>query len=328
MRHVGAAELRAAIGFEELIEPVAQAFVKTARGEAANRAFTFHPLIDPSRADVMVKGGAVAGESLFVVKVAPWYADLAATGAAQGGLFMIFDAATGRPVMAIEDEHHISDIRTAAAGALAARYLAPARVSVAGVVGAGRQAELQALALHRERAFATLLIWARRTPAAEALADRLGRQLPKVAIHVLTDLEALARQAEVLVTTTPATTPLIQADWIGAGRHVTAIGADDAGKCELDPACLARATIVAVDERATALAGGEVHHARAAGHDLGDRMVELGAIIHGSVRGRRSADDITIATFSGIGAQDVLAASAIVAALDRRAIGRRSRAPQ
>lgn len=321
MKHIRAAELRAAIDFADLIGPVAQAFVKTARGEASNRAFTLHPLADSSRADVMVKAGVVAREPLFVTKVAPWYSDLSEAGVAQGGLFLIFDAASGRPVAAIEDEHYISDIRTAAAGALAARHLAPSGIATAGVVGAGRQAELQARALYHERPYRRLLIWARRADGADALAARLAPHLPRVAIRTVTDVEALVRQADVVVTTTSATTPLIKADWLRPGQHITAIGADDAGKCELEPACLLRANLVAVDEIASAFATGEVHRARAEGHCLGDRVIELGAIIDGSMPGRPSRDAITIATFSGIGAQDVLAASAVLAALDRHAGG-------
>jgi ornithine cyclodeaminase len=321
VKHVAAAQLREAIGFAELIDPVARAFVMTARGKAANQTFTLHPLGDPSRADVMIKAGVVTGEPVFVVKVAPWYADLGAAGKPQGGLFMIFDATTGQPLVAIEDEHYISDIRTAAAGALAARYLVPSHVVTAGVVGSGRQAELQVLALHQERPFERLLVWSRRTAGAEALVGRLAPRLPRVAIEIVSDVETLVRRTDALVTTTSTTEPLIRADWLRAGQHLTAIGADDAGKCELAPECLLRATVVAVDDRAAALAAGEVHCAIAAGHDLGNHMVEIGAIIDGSAPGRTSDQDITVATFSGIGAQDVLAASAVVAALDRPIVG-------
>ena len=202
IRIVSAAELRAAVRFEDLIEPVATAFRKSSAGLADNGLVVMYPLEQRDRGDVYVKTGMLAGHSVYVVKVSPWFAANVERGEAQGGFIGVFDSTTGHTIALLNEEHYLSDIRTAAAGAVAARALAPDHVRTACVLGAGVQAYWQSLALYRERAYQTLLIWARNTHRATALRDRLMQELPDVEVTVQTDLESVVRRADTLICAT------------------------------------------------------------------------------------------------------------------------------
>jgi ornithine cyclodeaminase len=134
--------------------------------------------------DVYVKTGTLQGLSVFIVKVSPWFAANVERGDTQGGFIGVFDSQTGHTIALVNEEHYLFDIRTAAAGALAARALAPVSVQTASVLGAGVQAYWQTLALHRERPFNTLLIWARNRDQALALKSRLTEGLSGVELRM------------------------------------------------------------------------------------------------------------------------------------------------
>ena len=311
-RFISAAELRAALTFIDLIEPVAEAFRLHSAGRAENGMIVTWPLDDKARGDVYVKSGVLKGHSHYIVKVSPWSAHTAEHGLPQGGVVMVFDAVTGSTTAILDDQHYLSDIRTAAAGALAARYLAPQKVTTATVLGAGVQAWLQPQALFHERRFDRLLIWARDPAKAEALRQRLAPVLPDVTIEVASDREAAVRACDVLMTCTQSTEPLVKGDWLHPGQHITAVGADDVSKCELDADVLNRARVF-VDDRAITLAHGDVHRAVASGRYTEAQIAgEIGQLIAGGVGGRQ-AGDITVAKFVGIGAQDVAAAETALA---------------
>jgi ornithine cyclodeaminase/alanine dehydrogenase-like protein (mu-crystallin family) len=315
---IDADTLRAAVGFDDLVEPTAQAFVESSAGLADNGLLTMFPAERPELGDVYVKTGSVRGHAVYIVKVAPWFQANAETGSPQGGFVAVFDSATGHTLALVHDEHYLSDIRTAAAGAVAARALARATVDTVAVLGAGVQAYWQPLALFRERPFTRLSVWARRRDKAEALMRRLGDDLPGVEIGFVGDVETAVRGADVLITATQAREPVVDGRWLRPGAHVTAVGADDATKCELDVEALRRAKVF-VDARATAEANGDVHRAiQAGGYTIDDLSGELGEVLAGRVAGRTADDDITIATLTGIGAQDLVAAEVALAALGAR----------
>lgn len=308
MRIVEADDIRASVGFEDLIEPVSRAFAESSAGLADNGLIAMFPAARPELGDVYVKTGCIRGHDVYIVKLSPWFSANVERGQPQGGFLGVFDSRTGRTLALLNEEHYLSDIRTAAAGALAARMLAPASVTNAAVLGAGVQAYWQSLALHRERPFTTLLIWARSPQKAEQLKARLTVKLPDVDIRCALDLEATVRSAEVLITATLSREPLVQGSWLPEGLHITAVGADDATKCELDSTALRRARVF-VDSRETSAANGDVHRAVRAGRYSVDRIAgELGEVIAGHIAGRLADGDITIAKLVGIGAQDLVAA--------------------
>jgi ornithine cyclodeaminase/alanine dehydrogenase-like protein (mu-crystallin family) len=315
VRIVSAAELRAHVRFEDLIEPVAAAFQESSAGLADNGLVVMCPLERPGRGDVYVKTGTLQGHSVFIVKVSPWFAANVERGDAQGGFIGVFDSHTGHTIALLNEEHYLSDIRTAAAGALAARVLAPASVQTASVLGAGVQAYWQTLALHRERPFTTLLIWARHRDKALALKVRLTGKLPGVELCIEEELEHAVRAADVLICATLSREPLVRGEWLREGQHITAVGADDPSKCELDASVLQKARVF-VDSLNTTAANGDVHRAIISGqYGLSDVTGEIGEVLAGTKIGRTSPSSITVAKFVGIGAQDIAAAETSLARL-------------
>jgi len=314
-RIVSADELRACIGFEDLIEPLAQAFRATSAGEAANGLIVMFPVQPNDLGDVYVKTGTLRGHPVYVVKVSPWFAANVQNKVAQGGFLAVFDSGTGHTLAILNEEHYLSDIRTAAAGALAARTLAPKSIRSVSVLGAGVQAYWQSLALYRERPFEVLRVWARDATKAKALLTRLTTKLPAVEIVLEPDLEQAVRKADVLICATLAREPLVHGEWLHEGQHITAVGADDPTKCELSVSALRRARVF-VDSLETALVNGDVHRAiQKGGYARGDVAGEIGDVLAGEKPGRISSADITIGKFVGIGAQDLVAAETALAKL-------------
>lgn len=313
LRIVNAAEIRACVGLEDMIEPVSAAFQETSAGRADNGLTVMFPLERRDRGDVYVKTGTLQGHAVYIVKVSPWFAINAERGEAQGGFIGVFDSQTGHTIALLNEEHYLSDVRTAAAGALAARVLAPPAVRTASVLGAGVQAYWQTVALYRERRFETLLIWARTRDKGLALRDRLADALRGVAIRVEEHLEQVVRQADVLICATPAREPLVHGAWLHPGQHITAVGADDATKCELDASVL-NAARVFVDSLSTTAANGDVHRAINRGqYAITDVAGELGDVLSGKKPGRTSEAEITVAKLVGLGAQDLVAAETTLA---------------
>ena len=169
--------------------------------------------------------------------------------------------------------------------------------------------------LYGERPFTTLVIWARDAQKAQRLETRLAGKLPQVEIRCSPDLERTVRSADVLITATLAREPLVHGAWLREGLHITAVGADDPTKCELDATALRRSRVF-VDTRETAAANGDVHRAIGAGrYSVGELAGELGEVLSGQTPGRTSDADITIAKLVGIGAQDLVAAEVTLAKL-------------
>jgi ornithine cyclodeaminase/alanine dehydrogenase-like protein (mu-crystallin family) len=214
IRIVSADELRDAVRFEELIEPVSLAFERSSAGLAQNGLFTLFPAKGPDMGDVFVKGGALPGYPVFIVKVSPWFAINRDRGLPQGGMVAVFDANTGHTLAMLDEQHYLSDIRTAAAGALAARTFAPKGTKTAAVLGAGTQAYWQSQALHHERPFETLLVWARDPARSATLVTSLRERLPEIELRVSSDAESTVREAEIVITATPAREPIIRGDWL------------------------------------------------------------------------------------------------------------------
>ncbi|WP_151774127.1 ornithine cyclodeaminase family protein [Streptomyces abyssomicinicus] len=307
--------IRAAVGLADLVEPVADAFVAFSTHAEARAPVMVLPVADGG--DSHVKAAHLPGGRHFLVKIANWFPGNRRRGLPEGGGFVaLFDAETGAVTAVLEDEHHLSDLRTAAAGAVCARALSRPDATRATVLGTGRQAELQARALTLVRPVRQLSVWGRDHRRAAALADRLGRDLPHVDVTAAVDPERAVRRCDIVVTATAGPVPVLFGSWLRPGRHITALGADDPAKRELGGACLRRATQVFVDSRELALRHGDIHAAVARGEVTADRIDgEIGDVLAGRIPGRRTPDDVTVAKLIGIGPQDLAAAETALALL-------------
>jgi ornithine cyclodeaminase/alanine dehydrogenase-like protein (mu-crystallin family) len=305
---INAATLRMHVQFSDLIEPVAAAFCESSAGLAENGLIVAFPGSTREAGDVYVKTGVLRGHRVFVTKVSPWFAVNLAERRPQGGFIAVFDATTGHTMAILDEQHYLSDIRTAAAGAIAARLLCSPSIRRAAVIGAGVQAYWQALALHYERPYEKLTIWARDTSKAQVLADQLRALLPAVSVAHCEDLESTVREADAVITATQSRQAIVQAEWLHPGQHITAVGADDATKCELSAGVLGRARVF-VDDVATSTRNGDVGRAIEAGQYSTDKLAgEIGEVVAGHKAGRTSPEQITVAKLVGIGAQDLVAA--------------------
>lgn len=225
------------------------------------------------------------------------------------GVIVLCDGADGRP-LAVLDSIDITIKRTAAASAVAAKYLARSNSSAATVCGCGQQAAAQLRALGAVLPLTKIYAFDSDPTAAESFAGTLGQELDRE-IEPVHDLPAALRQSDIVVTCTTATKFFIRREDVTPGTFIAAVGADDSHKQEIDPALMACAKIVtdSLDQSCTI---GDTHHAIAAGlMRKEDVYAELSEIVAGRKPGRSGTDDITIFDSTGIALEDAVAAVAV-----------------
>ncbi|AZO34479.1 MULTISPECIES: cyclodeaminase [unclassified Mesorhizobium] len=266
--------------------------------------------IHEHRGEVDVKAAYVPGIDGFAVKISSGFFDNPKLGLPSGGgMMVLLSAKTGVVEALLLDNGYLTDVRTAAAGAVAARHLSREDSKVAAIFGAGLQAGLQLEALRLVRPIEEARIWARDAARAEATAARLRDRLG-IMVRAEPDAANAAAGADIIVTTTPSTEPLIKPGFVSAGQHITAMGSDAEHKNEIAPAILRMADLYVADSAKQTRRLGELHHAIEAAVFAADAEVtELGQIIAGSKPGRRSASDITVADLTGTGVQDTAIAT-------------------
>ncbi|MER9423500.1 cyclodeaminase [Mesorhizobium sp. M0317] len=266
--------------------------------------------IHEQRGEVDVKSAYVPGIEGFAVKISSGFFDNPKLGLPSGGgMMVLLSARTGVVEALLLDNGYLTDVRTAAAGAVAAKHLSRPDSSVAAIFGAGVQAGLQLEALMLVRPIAEARIWARDAVKAETAAGALREKLG-ILVRAEPDSAKATIGADIIVTTTPSTEPLIKAGFVVAGQHITAMGSDAEHKNEIAPAILRMADLYVADSAKQTRRLGELHHAIASGVMGADAAVtELGQIIAGERHGRRSPSDITIADLTGTGVQDTAIAT-------------------
>ena len=288
--------------------------IEDAFAALATKAVAMPPIlrldIPEHRGEVDVKTAYVPGLDGFAIKISPGFFDNPKIGLpSTNGLMVLFSTKTGLVQAILLDNGYLTDVRTAAAGAVAARRLARPDAAVAAIFGAGMQARLQLEALALVRPIRQARIWARDEAKAAATAADLTRKLG-FPVHAETDGRKAVAGADVIVTTTPSEVPILMAAWLQPGQHVTAMGSDAEHKNEIEPAALARADLYVADSVKQTRRLGELHHAIIAGAMGGnDAHAELGAIVAGRRRGRTRSDEITVADLTGTGIQDTAIAT-------------------
>jgi len=252
-----------------------------------------------------VKSALVPSQPAFAAKVASIFPQNRENGLPpNSGLMVLFNSRTGIVEAILLDNGYLTQIRTAAGGAVAAKHLAPKSVSTIGLIGAGKQARLQLQALQLVRDFQHVRIWSRQRPKAEELAHTLQTTL-HVTAEVVDTPQEVVQHAEVVITATSAQQPIIIGEWLHPHLHITAMGSDAPHKNELHPGVLVGADLYVCDSRSQCERLGELHHAIQAGvADQIPSVVELGDIINQRKPGRKEEDAITVCDLTGVGAQD------------------------
>lgn len=303
------AELRALVQLDAtLVDVIEKAFAMLAKGGVVMPPILSMELAE-ANGEVDVKTAYVPGFDGFAIKVSPGFFDNPKLGLPSlNGLMILFSARTGLVEALFLDNGYLTDIRTAAAGAVAARHLAPGNVETAGVIGAGVQARLQIEAAHLVRPFSRVLVHARDPEKARACAGDLKESLG-IAAETVAEPARLVAESQLVVTTTPAREPVLKAEWLHPGLHITAMGSDQAGKNEIEPAALLAADAYICDRVSQCEVSGELEAAIAAGLWRGERPAELGEVIAGAKAGRSAPEDITICDLTGTGVQDTAIAT-------------------
>jgi ornithine cyclodeaminase len=284
---------------------------------AANRAEVFDVALGSGFHDgevFAIKSGIDRDNELVGLKCGTYWAGNFEKGIpAHGSTILLLDPETGFPEVLVSASFS-NGYRTAAANAIAVSYLARSEAAVMGVIGAGHQAEQEIRAVAEVRALSLIKISTRSESRASWIADRLKDVDTEIKF---TNAEDAVRCSDIVTTVTPSETPLVSDDWIEEGTHISAMGADDKGKYELDTAILKRASLFA-DYPAQSVVIGEFQHAF---HDglisSVDEIKALGSVTLGEAPGRISDAEITVFDSSGIAIQDLAVAGAIFEAARR-----------
>ena len=296
---LSASDVERLLDHGELLEQLRGAMRSYATSQvSARRAHSLIPGASPHSV-MIVFPGLVPGIPAYTVKM---NAKLPASTPSVRGLIALVELETGR-LLAVMDSIKITEIRTALVGALAAQTLARTNIETVAVVGAGVQGRAQLRALRLVRGFRSVRVYDSRPDRARSLAGELRDELD-VEFHVASSVESAVAGADVVITATWATSPIVRHDMIAPGTHITAIGADEPGKAELDAELISRSRFVCDDPDLA------VEMGALAGVGLGRDAIHasLGEILSGTRAGRSNDDEITIFGSVGLPCQDLPAA--------------------
>lgn len=253
--------------------------------------------------DVHIKYGYIQGDDYYVIKIASSFYNNPTQGLpSSNGSMHVYDQKTGECVAILLDEGYLTDVRTAIVGAVVAKRFAPAHVQAIGIVGTGTQARFQLSWLKEVLDCRKVYVWGR----SEESMHKYRQDMAPLGFDIIptSSVAELAASSNYIVTTTPSTQPLLHSSQLRAQTHLTAVGADAAGKQELDPTILSIADIVVVDSLRQCIGYGEASHAVRSGLIKAEELRELGdALVH-DIR-RANDHQITVADITGVAVQDI-----------------------
>jgi len=289
---------------QEALAAVEDGFTRLADGKAS-----MPPImridVPENNGEVDIKSAYLEGLDSFAVKMSSGFFNNHKLGLPSlGGMMILLSAKVGFPEALLLDNGYLTDVRTGLAGAIAAKYLAPQKIETAGVIGAGAQARYQMRSLKLVRNFERVLVYNRNPGRVNDYIEEMSAVLDVEIIQAASIADVVGR-SDVVVTTTPAKSPFLEANWLHPGLHITAMGSDAEEKNELAPAILSNADLLVCDRKSQVFRLGEHHHALEAGLiSENDDIVELGEITAGRHPGRTDAKQITVCDLTGTGVQD------------------------
>jgi ornithine cyclodeaminase len=288
--------------YDDLILNSEEAFISYSKGRTVIPEVGHLQFNEPP-GEVHIKYGYIRDQNYYVVKIASGFYKNDLLGLPSGmGINLIFNQHSGELKYVLFDEGYLTDIRTALAGAVAAKYLAPKKVVKIGVLGTGVQARLQLKYLKGIIACRNVMVWGRNELKLEQLKIDLEKE--DLVVEVADMVSEVAQNCNLIITTTASRQPLIQSKDIKPGTHITAVGADSPGKQELESSLLQRANLVVADSISQCVNHGEIHKAFAEGLIKTEKLLELGNII-GTKSYRRQNEDISVMDLTGIASQDI-----------------------
>jgi len=290
---------------EQIVKMQEEGFIAFSKG-AVVVPDVFHMLFEsPYPGDLHVKGAQLLGGDLYVIKLATGFGKnpIEFQIPTSQGLMILGCAKTGKPLALLQDEGFLTDLRTALAGLIAARCLAPLEILAIGVLGTGAQARLQVQFLKQHTSCREIYVWGRNE---ERMRD-YQRDMEKdgFKVHQTSSPAEVAKNCNLIVTTTASTEILLHAKDVHPGTHITAMGTDAPGKQEIDPEIFSRAALRVVDSKRQCIHHGDTHYPLAQGIIAENSLVELGELLADPSLHAREKQSITIADLTGVGVQDL-----------------------
>ncbi len=289
---------------EEVILAIEDGFTQLTLGNA-----TVPPIIGieipERRGELDIKTAYIKGLNNFAVKIASGFFENETQGLpVASGMMILVSTQTGYPEAVLFDNGYLTQVRTGAAGAIAAKYLAREESATAGIIGAGTQGRYQAEALRKVRNLSRFLVYDIEVHKSVKYAKEMGQKLG-VEIEVAENLESLVKKSDIVVSTTPSREPYLKAEWLHPGLHITAMGADMEDKQEIFPELIGEVDLIACDLKSQCFVRGELHHALRSGVIAESReIIELGELTSGRKPGREHDQQVSLCDLTGVGVQD------------------------
>ena len=292
-----------------LIESIELGFVEYSRGNSVVPPVG-ELLFDKPPGDVHIKYGYIKSQDNYVVKIASGFSNNEELGLSSShGVMVMFDKNTGYLKCILHDEGYLTNVRTAIAGAICAKYLAPSQVKGIGIIGNGIQARMQLEYLSEVVDCKDVFVLGRD----EDRVDKYIDEMEKYGYNItsVNNSRELCQNSNLIVTTTNANESLIYKGDVKKGTHITAVGSDTPDKRELDPEILNIANSVIVDSISQCLERGETKKALDKELISEEKLIELGEIIDSGKKYRKDDSEITVADLTGVAVQDIMITNAV-----------------
>ena len=302
------AKIKSLLSSVDVVAEMHEGFVQYSNGNAVVPPVG-ELVFDHPPGDVHIKYGYIKGHDYYVIKIASGFYDNPKLGISSSqGLMLLFNQNTGVLESVLLDEGHLTDIRTAAAGALAAKFFAPKNLKAIGIIGTGIQARLQLDQIQQVKPCKSVWLWGRNQKNAVQMKSELE---DRYNVHIAATCAEVAQNANLIVTTTSSDTPLLRSSDIRPGTLIVAIGSDTEHKQELDGDVLHKADLVISDSLPQSKSRGEVFRAVKEGAINRDDVIELGSAIQQVDLHHTNDEQIIVVDLTGVAVQDIMIASAV-----------------
>ncbi len=293
----------------DVVPAIEEGFVRYSKGDVVVPPVG-ELMFDRPRGDVHIKYGYIRNDDVYVIKIASSFYENPKLGlSSSDGSMLVYCQETGELDSILLDQGYLTNVRTAAAGAVAAKYLAPREVRQIGVFGAGIQGRMQLEYLRSVVECRKVIVWGLNDDELAAYREEMTAK----GFRVRTTLDAAeaAKGSNLIVTATPAQQPILLDQMVEPGTHVTAMGSDTPEKQELDAAILGRADRVVADSISQSKERGEIFQACRARVLSASKAVELGTVIQTPSLQRANDEETTVVDLTGVAVQDIQIAKAV-----------------
>ena len=307
MRIFSLDEIKSVLTKINLVQEIEKGFVAYSKGDViVPPVGELH--FDSPPGDVHIKYGYIKNDEVYVIKIASGFFHNTNLGLPNGnGIMLVYDQKTGEPKAILNDESFLTDVRTAVAGAISAKYLAPSKVKHIGIIGTGVQARMQLEYLNGIIDCKSVIVWGRNEKSLIKYKKDFSKS--NFDITITKNINDIIERCQLIVTCTPSDTPIVTK--VNPGTHITAMGSDTLTKQEIASSILFQADLVVADSRSQCVDRGEIHQAIKDGFSMKD-VVEIGDIIQGKAKQRENDKQITIADHTGVAVQDIQISKAVL----------------